>query len=236
MPIVAECPNCGKKLKIPDDLIGKTVRCSDCAGTFLAAKPRSVAPLPPPPEERFADEFDERPSRREPLPTYERPRGGMLLTFGILSISLAVVGILIDTTAVGFSACLVCCPVLPVWGIAIFATIFCAIGLAMGIMAWMMGSTDLRKMAAGTMDPAARGSAKGGMICGIVGTALNALALIFSCILIVGSLAFGAAMLASIRTNPTINRPPIGPQRPGRFSADAPMKLPNHLPACSLES
>lgn len=225
MPIVAECPSCGKRLKIPDDLVGKTVRCSDCAATFLAAK----APPPPRPAEQQGDEFDEEPVRQQPLPSYQRPRNGMLLTFGILSISFAVVAIMVDTTAVGFSACLVCCPVLPVWVIALVAVIFCVIGLAMGLMAWLMGSGDLKKMAIGAIDPAGRGGTKGGMICGIVGTALNAIVLVLSCIGIIAVLVLGAAFLASVPSQATFNRPPIGPQRPGRFSAGAALKLSDYL-------
>lgn len=229
MPIVAECPSCGKKLKIPDGLIGKTVRCSDCASTFLAAK-APPAPPPPPAPAPAGDEFDEQPVRREPLPGYQQPRNGMLLTFGILSISFAVVAGLTDTAAVGFSACLVCCPVLPVsWVIALFAAVFSLIGLAMGIMAWIMGSADLKKMAVGSIDPAGRGGTKGGMICGIVGTALNAIALLLSCIGIIAVLALGAAFFASIPAQATFNRPPVGPQRPGRISTSAVLKLSEYL-------
>jgi len=39
-----------------------------------------------------------------------------------------------------------------------------------GIIAWVMGNGDLRKMDEGTMDPAGRGMTQAGKICGIVGT------------------------------------------------------------------
>ncbi len=39
-----------------------------------------------------------------------------------------------------------------------------------GIIAWVMGSNDLREMKAGTMDPSGRGLTKAGKICGMVGT------------------------------------------------------------------
>ena len=41
-----------------------------------------------------------------------------------------------------------------------------------GIIAWVMGSTDLREMAAGRMDPAGRGNTSAGKICGMIGTIL----------------------------------------------------------------
>ena len=41
-----------------------------------------------------------------------------------------------------------------------------------GIVAWSMGNTDLREIAAGRMDPAGRGLTQAGRICGIVGVCL----------------------------------------------------------------
>lgn len=42
----------------------------------------------------------------------------------------------------------------------------------LGIAAWIMGNTDLKEMAAGTMDPAGRDMTNAGKICGIIGTVL----------------------------------------------------------------
>ena len=50
----------------------------------------------------------------------------------------------------------------------------------LGIAAWIMGSTDLKEMDAGTMDPSGRGQTQAGKICGIIATVL----------LIVGLVAF----------------------------------------------
>src|SRR5438046_2526064 len=36
MPEVTTCPKCDKKLKVPDNLIGKKVRCPGCEDTFTA--------------------------------------------------------------------------------------------------------------------------------------------------------------------------------------------------------
>jgi predicted Zn finger-like uncharacterized protein len=35
MPVSVDCPNCGRKLRIEDDLVGKKVRCPDCKTIFL---------------------------------------------------------------------------------------------------------------------------------------------------------------------------------------------------------
>jgi hypothetical protein len=42
----------------------------------------------------------------------------------------------------------------------------------LGIVAWVLGSGDLKEMDAGTMDPAGRGNTQAGKICGIIGTVL----------------------------------------------------------------
>jgi len=53
-----------------------------------------------------------------------------------------------------------------------------AICFICGIFAWVMGTTDLAKMRAGTMDPAGRSETHIGWILGIVSTLLGVLAII----------------------------------------------------------
>ena len=53
----------------------------------------------------------------------------------------------------------------------------------LGVAAWIMGNTDLKQMTAGTMDPGGRGITNGGRICGIIGTVLMILAVVFYVIL-----------------------------------------------------
>src|SRR5437588_12933908 len=103
MPLVVECPSCGKKLKVPDNLIGKQVRCADCAGTFTAenrsAPPPSRAPARRDEPDDGYDERDERGgrrSRRRDRGNYAPDRGGMILAFGIISlVSALTVGLVI---------------------------------------------------------------------------------------------------------------------------------------------
>lgn len=63
-------------------------------------------------------------------------------------------------------------------GIISLATCFmCGLpGLAMGLTAWIMGVKDLKKIRANLMDPEGKGQTQAGMICGIIGTFINALA------------------------------------------------------------
>jgi hypothetical protein len=60
MALVVDCPSCTRKLRLPDDLLGRTVRCAHCAETFEAkatpAPVSSPSPIlesaPPPPYEK----------------------------------------------------------------------------------------------------------------------------------------------------------------------------------------
>jgi hypothetical protein len=48
----------------------------------------------------------------------------------------------------------------------------------LAIVAWVLGSGDLKEMDAGTMDPSGRGTTNAGKICGIIGTVLLIISLI----------------------------------------------------------
>lgn len=62
-----------------------------------------------------------------------------------------------------------------------------------GIVAWVMGSGDLKKIRAGIMDPEGKGLTMGGMICGIISTVLLILLVLFYALIF---LVFGAAALS----------------------------------------
>lgn len=63
-----------------------------------------------------------------------------------------------------------------------------------GIIAWVMGSGDLKQMDAGLMDPAGRGMTKAGKICGMISVILNVLGIVaFILIMVFMGIAAGAA-------------------------------------------
>src|SRR6185295_11718960 len=131
-------------------------------------------------------DVDDRPSRRRSEASDGgRPgRGGMLLTFGIVSIVLSLVAVICLCVPFGAFGM----PILPV------------IGLGLGVPALMMGRGDLARIKAGEISRASQGSTQGGFICGIIGTILNALMLLCSCvfvILIFAGLGLPAFMNAS---------------------------------------
>jgi len=69
---------------------------------------------------------------------------------------------------------------LGIGSIVLAATCFLSfIGLPLGIAAIVMARGDMKKMRAGTMDPDGRNTVQAGSICGIIGTILNALLVLY---------------------------------------------------------
>jgi predicted Zn finger-like uncharacterized protein len=170
MPEVVNCPQCERKLRVPEELLGKKVKCPTCGNTFTAeAGPAGAAPppLPPAEEERPSrrppsDEDvqeDDRPSRRsprrddryddEPRPrrrssgSYAPHRGTLILVFGILG--------------------LVACPIF-------------------GPIAWIMGNGDIKEIRAGNMDPEGESTTNIGRILGMIASALIVIQLCAGCV------------------------------------------------------
>ena len=63
--------------------------------------------------------------------------------------------------------------------VGFLVTLGCGVGFILGIVAWVMGSVDLRKMDAGRMDPSGRGLTQAGRILGIVQMVLAVLGVLF---------------------------------------------------------
>jgi predicted Zn finger-like uncharacterized protein len=182
MPEVVNCPQCERKLRVPEELLGKKVKCPTCGNTFTAEAPPgggdAPPPSPPPEEERPSrreprdedvqeedrpsrrpsrrdDRYDDEPRpRRRPSGSYAPHRGTLILVLGILSL--------------------------------VVCNIF-------GPIAWMMANTDLKEIRAGNMDPEGESTTNIGRILGIIGTCLLALGLVCGCIYIIFVVAIAGA-------------------------------------------
>jgi hypothetical protein len=220
MPLIYECPSCGKKLKIPDELVGHQVRCSDCASTFVAERP-----APPPPPSRAPRGYDDypQPARRRRMRDdgLEQHRGVLVMCFGIASVALLAVsgGVYVGGAALG-----------PVVLAGPFVTI---VGFVLGILAWIWGGVDLHRMKRGYMDPDGHGMTTAGYVCGIIGTILNALSLIISCVaavaVLAGFAAFSCCFLQAFTQ--AMNRPQRPPARPPNWRVEAaPLRPADYLP------
>jgi len=65
----------------------------------------------------------------------------------------------------------------------------------LAIVAWVMGSGDLKEIDAGTMDPSGRSSTNAGKICGIIGTILMIVGLV------IGVLIFMLGMVGAVASH-----------------------------------
>lgn len=73
MPITCSCPSCHRPLRIPDELIGRLVRCPSCQATFPAnrpVQPNSPPQTPAPPllSPTFSQEIQANPGAGTKLP------------------------------------------------------------------------------------------------------------------------------------------------------------------------
>src|SRR5437879_5862827 len=73
MPILIHCPDCGAKIRAPEQAIGRQIRCPKCDAEFTAKNEEVPAPLsppepaPPPPEPVAVGVAPPLPEREEPL-------------------------------------------------------------------------------------------------------------------------------------------------------------------------
>jgi hypothetical protein len=167
MAEIVNCPQCSRKLRVPEDLVGQKVKCPTCGEMFIAELDAPAPPRERDREERRREEREpvSRRGRRDRDDDYDedddyRPRsrrrrvrrdavphrGTLVLVLGILSIVLGVFGVIL------------------------------------GPIAWVLGNNDLKEIRAGRMDREGEGTTNAGRICGMIGTGLGAL-YIFFCLL-----------------------------------------------------
>jgi hypothetical protein len=170
---------------VPDDLLGKKVKCPACKSMFLATvrglkEAEETAPAPEeerpskstgltpsrreaPHREEEDGEDSSRPSRRgsarpKRLGEYQAHRGTIILVLGILAI---VTGL----------------------------------HIVLGPIAWIMGNNDLKEIHAGRMDREGEGMTNIGRILGMVATILGIVALVVGCIAVIIWLIFVVGFL-----------------------------------------
>jgi hypothetical protein len=145
------CPQCGRSLKVTDELYGQEVQCPACRATFVAARPVPPALAytvreQPVHARRGRDEGPADGGRgRPPLAVGQKVqphRGWTVLGLGILTMGV------------------MCCPVAS-WLIG---------GLTLA-----MASADLRQMAAGAMDRNGQGTTEAGRACAIIGIVVTSI-------------------------------------------------------------
>ena len=73
--------------------------------------------------------------------------------------------------------------------------------LPFGLVAWVMGRNDIKRIDRGEMDREGRGLTQAGMICGIIGTVFFALSLLYWVVMAVALVA-GAGIAAASGSSP----------------------------------
>jgi predicted Zn finger-like uncharacterized protein len=119
MATTIHCPQCSRELRVPDELIGKKVKCPACATTFMASVAGAEATPPSSPagyEEAPAREPPPAPQEGEyeemPEEDYDRPRRssrarervkGKVMAPAICLMVAAVLGVLADAANIVIS-------------------------------------------------------------------------------------------------------------------------------------
>jgi len=109
--------------------------------------------------------------------------------------------------------------------LGILSIVIQPLGLMLGLPAWIMGQRDLKKMRARIMDPEGMGVTQAGWICGIIGTILGTLALLFC-------FAYVGIVVMAINSIPRV--PPPGPP-PARTPAPPPPVPPPNQPGPGIQ-
>jgi hypothetical protein len=236
MSTIIDCPSCTRKLNVPEEMLGRPVRCPDCGGMFAAG---TEGVLPPPPEEP-TDET-EPPSVPQPAPpaavTASVPVPSAPSSAGDSSLRPCPhCGRQLPTAAVHCQHCgedlaeeidrpwegryrpIVRRDCEPHRGVVvlvlgILSLVLGALGLPLGIAAWIMGTRDMKKMTERSMDPEGRGLTQAGRICGVVGTIVSGLLLLF----FVGYFVFIFAVLIPMTRSAAVGpvpAPAVAPAAP----------------------
>ena len=180
------CPSCQRTLRVPESLRGQLVKCPTCEQTFTAAleeRPPPTVEAAPRPRDRDEYEPPRRPRRedrddweddydrpRRDDDNYDRPRRRRRrYQQEHRGQLIMVLGIL--SFFVG--------------------------GPILGLVAWIMGSNDLKEMRAGRMDPEGESQTNTGRICGMISTLLGAVGVLLCCSIYGIILMAGAAGAAA---------------------------------------
>jgi predicted Zn finger-like uncharacterized protein len=206
---LVSCPECQRKLRVPEDLLHKLVKCPTCGQTFTA-DPAALPPPPPPPEDRPArpskvsrdddedEEDDEDRSRRRRRSSRrdrddedddDRPRRRR----SRFSRDDDDVDDDDDDRprrrrrhyAPHRGGAVLTLGVLSL----VLPFFFPLAGLICGIIAWSMGNTDLAEIRSGHMDPEGEGQTNGGRVCGMISVILHVLGIVVFFCLCLGIMA-----------------------------------------------
>jgi predicted Zn finger-like uncharacterized protein len=247
--LIRECPSCSRKVRVPDELLGKMVKCPTCGHTFAATQPSPAAPgasvsgttsaltgLAAPPETDAAETLShvQAPSSSVPTPVLSPcPSCHQLIPDSAKRCPHCDAEIEDDEgqTWEAGSAPSGRRDAEPHRGntvlvMGILSLVIPWIGLILGIAAIVMGRRDLVKMRGAMMDRDGQSVTQAGWICGIIGTCLQTLACAGCGVYIAFVIAVATAMVRQQGIGPPMGNPPnVAPMPPQAPPAAPPKKI-----------
>jgi hypothetical protein len=171
MAEVTQCPECQRKLNVPQAHLGQTVQCPVCQTHFTAVvlaplrppAPPVVQREPPPRSDDRRRDYDRPPYERSRLDDRGRGRYGDRDPFREVRPHRG--GVIL---VLGLAGLLLCCTVLGGWGF--------------GGAALSMANSDLAQMDRGRVDDAGRGLTQAGRVLGALAIIFASLAAFVICI------------------------------------------------------
>ncbi|MCY2992615.1 MAG: hypothetical protein NTY19_32755 [Planctomycetota bacterium] len=166
MPIEMSCTGCGQTLRVADEHAGKMARCPKC-GTVVAVpaaeSDASAIPLLQPVPDFLQPAASSNPFADRPDQITNPYAAPSVPQTPVSSYRQPHRGGMILT--VGIAGLLCCMP--------------------LGIVAWVMGASDLKAIRAGTMDPAGQSMTQAGMVIGIISVVLTSLGIVANVLIVV---------------------------------------------------
>ncbi len=151
MAMTVVCPACSRKLNVPDHLVGELVKCPVCGQNFkvdVEHEPTpEVQPVQPQPQAPPEVESLDKNEKDQDAPAWQFAPGRRRDFEPHRGTLILVLGIL--------------------------SIILTGPGIILGLVAWIMGTGDLKAMRQGRMDPMGEATTKAGYVCGVIGTCLH---------------------------------------------------------------
>lgn len=189
MAIEFLCSGCSNTLRVPDEHAGKHARCPQCSSVnSIPTQSQQPAPTPIEPNQPAGNLFDSVSPQQPQQKAHVNPYAGPVRTAG---------------QPQGYSPHQQAYPqpsrgyyaphrggLILTLGILSF---FCNFFLIPSILAWVLGSSDLKEMKAGRMDPSGQGITTAGMVLGIIATSLVILVILFYVVIFIIGISAAAA-------------------------------------------
>jgi hypothetical protein len=102
MPEIIQCPSCQRELQVPEDFIGRPVKCPSCGLNFVTSKQSSSAP-PSAAGEAIPAAPSQSPFAVQPPPVAPRPSAAIVVVPAVFLLMIGLLALLIDVADLVFT-------------------------------------------------------------------------------------------------------------------------------------